>query len=91
VPHLTAEVQVQGTVPLGRWRPYLGAGAGGFLDVRKQRQGAELVRPTFSGSAGVRVAVWSALGARAELRVRGVGKGFAGTVSEWGAGLAWGL
>ena len=87
--HLTAEVQVQGSYPLGRWRPYLGAGAGGFFDLRKQRGGAELVRPTFSGAGGTRVDLTGALGARAELRVRGVGKGFNGTIAEWSAGLSW--
>ncbi|MSR35744.1 MAG: hypothetical protein EXR95_03725 [Gemmatimonadetes bacterium] len=89
VPHLSAEVQVQGTLPLGRWRPYVGVGAGGFFDLRKQRGGGELVEPTFSGSGGVRASVVSDLGAHAELRVRGVGKSFAGTIAEWSAGLAW--
>jgi hypothetical protein len=87
--HLTAEVQVQGSYPFGRWRPYLGVGAGGFFDVRKQRGGAELVRPTFSGAGGVRVGLRGALGARGELRVRGIGEGFNGTIAEWGAGLSW--
>lgn len=89
VPHLTTEVQVQGSMPFGRFRPYLGAGAGGFFDLRKQRGGTELVRPTFSGAAGVRVDLrrWG-LGTRAELRVRGVGKSFSGTVSEWGLGVS---
>jgi hypothetical protein len=87
--HVTAEVQVQGSYPFGRWRPYLGVGAGGFFDVRKQRGGAQLVRPTFSGAGGARVALRGALGARAELRVRGIGKGFEGTIAEWSGGLSW--
>jgi hypothetical protein len=87
--HLSAEIQVQGSYPFGRWRPYLGAGAGGFFDLRKQRGGAELVRPAFSGAGGTRVALTGNLGARAELRVRGIGKGFDGTTAEWSAGLSW--
>ena len=87
--HLTAEVQVQGSYPFGRWRPYLGAGAGGFFDLRKQRGGAELVQPTVSGAGGVRVGVTSGLGARAELRLRGIGKHFGGGAAEWFGGLSW--
>jgi hypothetical protein len=89
VRHLTAEVQLQGSFPFGRWRPYLGGGAGGFFDLRKQRAGAELVRPTVSGAGGVRVALPADLGARGELRVRGIGKSFSGTAAEWSAGLSW--
>ena len=87
--HLTAEVQLQGSYPFGRWRPYLGAGAGGFFDLRKQRGGAEFVEPTVSGAGGVRVAVVSDLGARAELRVRGIGRHFGGSAAEWSAGAFW--
>jgi hypothetical protein len=89
VRHLTAEVQLQGSYPFGRWRPYLGGGAGGFFDMRKQRGGAELVRPTVSGAGGVRVELLEDLGARAELRVRGIGKSFGGSAAEWSAGLSW--
>ena len=88
IPHLVTEVQVQGTMAFGRFRPYLGAGAGGFFDLRKQRGGTDLVRPTFSGAAGVRAALRWGFGARAELRVRGVGKSFSGTVAEWGVGAS---
>ena len=86
--HLSAEVQVQGSWPLGRWRPYLGVGAGGFFDLRKQRGGSDLVQPAFSGATGLRVDLPSGFGARAELRVRGIETGFTGTVAEWGAGLS---
>lgn len=86
--HLTAEVQLQGSWPIGRWRPYLGAGAGGFLDLRKQRDGGEFARATVSAAAGMRVDLLAQLGARAELRVRGIGEGFSGSAAEWSAGIS---
>jgi hypothetical protein len=89
VPHLTAEVQLQGSYPFGRWRPYLGGGAGGFFDMRKQRDGTDLAQPTISGAAGVRVDFPGNLGARAELRVRAVGRHFGASAGEWSAGVSW--
>jgi hypothetical protein len=86
--HLTTEVQLQGTVPFGRLHPYLGAGAGGFFDLRKQRGGAQFARPTFSGAGGLRVTLPRGFGARAELRVRGIGKSFGATIAEWGIGAS---
>lgn len=86
--HLTAEVQVQGSMPFGRWHPYLGGGAGGFFDLRKQRAGADFVQPTVSGSGGVRFTLPRGLGVRAELRVRGMGEHFAGSATEWSGGIS---
>ena len=89
VRHVSAEIQLQGSLSFGRWNPYLGAGAGGFFDLRKQRGGADLAQPAFSGAGGVRVELPASLGARAELRIREIDTGFTGSVAEWGVGLSW--
>ena len=86
--HLATEVQVQGSYPIGRFHPYLGAGAGGFFDLRKQRSGADFARPTLSGAGGVRVALPYGFGARVELRIRGIGSGGEATTDEWGVGVS---
>lgn len=86
--HLAAEVQLQGSWPLGRFHPYLGAGAGGFFDLRKQRGGAQFVEPSVSGAGGLRVTLPHGLGVRAELRVRAIGKRFGASMAEWGAGVS---
>jgi hypothetical protein len=73
------ELQLQLQVPRGAIRPYLGAGAGWFI--------GQDGRGTASGALGLRVvARTKPFGARAELRVRGIGRSFGGSTAEWTGG-----
>ncbi len=72
------ELQVQAQWPRGRFRPYLGVGGGWFV-----RGGEQQTQGTGSGSIGLRfVGRMIPLGARAELRVRGIGRSFSGSTVE---------
>lgn len=64
------EVQLQAQLPLGRARPYVGAGAGLFGNLRGTRDTEAFVRPTVSAAGGLRVDATPRLGLRAELRAR---------------------
>jgi hypothetical protein len=90
---LAPELQLQLQAPLadGRIAPYLGAGAGLAMDLRNSRYGGNQTDPTISGATGVRYWLTDALGLRAELRVRGIGSGFAGSAAEWTLGTSWRL
>jgi hypothetical protein len=90
---LAPEVQLQAQAPLadGRIAPYLGMGVGLAMDLRNSRFGGNRTDPTVSGATGVRYWLTEALGLRAELRVRGVGSGFAGSAAEWTLGTSWRL
>lgn len=82
------EVQLQLQVPR-RVAPYLGAGGGLVTDFRGEGHGGRITRVTLSGAGGVRVALTRQFGARAELRVRGIGLGFGGSTADWTLGGAW--
>ena len=76
------ELQIHAQLPNGILRPYIGAGGGWFIG--EQRRG------TASGSLGLRyVGQATPLGARAELRVRGIGRSFGGSTAEWTAGATY--
>lgn len=78
------EAQLQLQLPLGVVRPYLGAGAGYLLG------GDRTGRGSASGSAGLRATIpGTALDARGELRVRGVGRNFGAAMAEWTLGAGW--
>ena len=69
-------------------RPYIGVGAGSFRAIA----GPDPHRSdlTLSASAGVRVGIpLTPIGARGEVRVRGIGSGFTGSAVEWTLGLSW--
>jgi hypothetical protein len=87
------EAQIQAQAPLadGRVAPYLGVGAGYAIDRRSSAFGGTRSDPTFSAATGVRYWVTDQLGLRGELRVRGVGSGFAGSAAEWTLATAWRL
>ena len=66
--YLMNELSVQGELPLGRVRPFLGGGAG-FAQVAEEDE--DLVG-TLHAVVGLRVDLSRAWGARAEMRVRAV-------------------
>lgn len=79
------EAQLQVQFPGRRARPYLGAG-GGYVVA----SGGRGTRGTASGSVGLRFALPIApVDARAELRVRGIGKSFGGSTPEWTLGIGY--
>jgi len=83
------ELQVQAQLPTRVVAPYVGVGGGIAWDVRRQPSGTEQRRvtdPTFSAAVGARAWFTKIFGARAELRVRGVGGEFQGSSAEWTIG-----
>jgi hypothetical protein len=79
------EGQLQAQWPLGRVRPYLGVG-GGVWDGND----GLVPKGTTSGALGARITPGTdRLDLRAELRVRGIGSNFAGSVAEWTTGIAY--
>ena len=83
------EGQLQFQLPLRVVRPYLGFGGGAAF---ANGAGQNDVTTTASLSTGLRIAPPNApLTLQAELRVRGIGSGFEGSVAEWTAGLRWRL
>lgn len=83
------EVQLQAQLPLGSFMPYLGVGGGIAMDFRPDDVGGTRSDVTASASGGVRWWITPRIGARGELRVRGIGEGFSGSAAEWTGGLAW--
>ena len=76
------EAQMQLQFPLGAVRPYLGVGGGWVTSSRG-------TRGTASGSGGLRAQLpGTNLDARAELRVRGIGRSFGAATAEWTLGLS---
>lgn len=76
------EIQVQAQVPGRSFRPYVGLGAGSLI-----AGGASDARRAFSAAAGTRIVIPEThFNVRAELRVRGVGESFSGTIAEWTVG-----
>ena len=83
------EAQLQFQLPIGPVLPYVGVGGGLAMDFRPDDAGGTQTEVTASGAGGVRWWITQRAGARAELRVRGVGDNFAGAAAEWTAGLMW--
>jgi hypothetical protein len=88
---LAPEAQLQLQLPLagGRVAPYLGAGAGAALDFRGRQFGGTQADLTASAAGGLRAWLTEQVGLRAEMRVRGIGRGFTGSAAEWTLGAAW--
>jgi hypothetical protein len=95
---LVPEFQVQAQLPLPLISPYIGLGGGVAVDLGRDQdpvtsppQPAQRRRrrsdPTASISGGLRTWFNRAVGARAELRVRGIGGEFHGSSSEWTMGV----
>jgi hypothetical protein len=84
-----AEGQLQFQLPLGRVRPYLGAGGGWFHYFNNAT--ARATSPTYSGAAGLRVGLSPRFTARAELRLRAWFPYASGnnSAAEWTGGLAY--
>jgi hypothetical protein len=82
------EAQVQLQWP-ARLAPYIGIGAGLYIDFRDEEVGGTKTDPTFAGALGLRYGVTDEIGVRAELRARGVGTNFAGSAAEWTGGLSY--
>jgi hypothetical protein len=69
--------------------PYLGLGGGvAFETGREARFDRGTTRVTASGSVGLRFGVAERWGVITELRVRGIGKVFQGSVAEWTVGVS---
>jgi len=81
------EVGLQLQYP-ARLAPYVGVGTGAAIDFRGSENGGTDADLTLSGAAGVRAWVTDRMGLRGELRVRGIGRNFAGSTAEWTAGAA---
>jgi hypothetical protein len=82
------EVQLQGQLPLGPVAPYIGGGLGMAFDLRDDQAGGTQSDVTLSVAGGLRAWFTQVLGARAELRVRGIGSRFTGSAAEWTLGAA---
>jgi hypothetical protein len=78
--YLVPEAQLQIQLPIGRVRPYVGAGTGMLTSV----SGPARSYAVFSGATGARVAVSNAVDLRGELRVTGP----SATLAQWTLGLA---
>jgi hypothetical protein len=89
--YVITEAQLQGQWPLGRVAPYLGGGIGLAMDFRQEIHGGMQTDVTLSAAGGLRAWITERLGARAELRLRGVGWRFTGSAAEWTLGAAWRL
>ena len=86
---MVPEAQIQGQLTRGNFRPYLGVGLGVSIDARSENFGGVDTEPTLSAAAGFRLWFKRRVGARAELRVRGIGERFQGSTAEWSGGITW--
>ncbi len=83
------ELHVQFTAP-GKLAPYLGLGGGAAIQTSRGNISGD-TRVTGSGALGVRYAIATNMRAVGEVRVRGVGSGFEGSVADLTFGLALGF
>ena len=81
--HLIPEAQLQAEMSVWNVRPYLGVGGGWVVPSGGRTTG------TASGAGGVRFDLGTRLDGSAELRVRGIGRGFSGSIAEWTVGAAY--
>lgn len=95
IPYLLPELQLQAQIPTWRVRPYVGAGAGLFIDVRSDRSTPYITwidkqpgrgQPAFLLSGGLRAPLTERLGARLDLRVRGTD---GGVTTDVAGGFGW--
>jgi hypothetical protein len=74
-----------------RVAPYFGLGAGFSADLRDEVDRGTVVDPTFNGAVGIRFRLISAVGLRAEARLRYHGWSFEGTTFDVTGGIIWRL
>ena len=86
---VVAEIHAHAMLPLGGFAPYLGGGIGHAWDVRDEEFGGTIGRLSLAGALGARCQFAPRAGARAELRVRTLGREFSGSTAEITAGLSW--
>lgn len=84
---LFPEAGLQLQAPMGRFRPYLGAGAGAGIDTQG---GPSQLDFTLHAAAGFRLRVRNEWGLRGELRVRSVDP-FHGNTADFGIGITRGI
>lgn len=83
---LAPEALVRYTFTDGRLAPYVGGG-GGF--VMRHTGGETVFDPSTTGAAGVRFRLTEETSLQGEMRLRGIGRRWAGSNAEWTAGLVW--
>ena len=86
---VVAELHAHAMMPLGGFAPFLGAGVGRAWDLRDEEFGGTIGRLSLAGAVGARFQLAPRAGARAELRVRTLGREFTGSTAEFTAGLSW--
>jgi hypothetical protein len=83
---LAPEALVRYAFTDGRFAPYVGGG-GGFVMRHTDRDTAW--DPSMTGAAGLRVRLTDETSIQGEMRLRGIGRTWAGSSAEWTAGLVW--
>lgn len=86
---VVAEMHAHAMLPLGGFAPYLGGGVGRAWDIRDEEYGGTIGRLSLAGALGARFQLAPRAGARAELRVRTLGREFTGSSAEFTGGLSW--
>ena len=92
ISYLVPEFQFQAQWPDARFRPYVGIGAGVFVDLRRgDDESGNTYAGDYMGSLGfgARWIVYRRVGLKGEVRVRGMGE--AGSSMDLMAGLGWSL
>jgi hypothetical protein len=87
--YIIPESQVQYRWHLGRFSPFVGGGVGAALDFRHELLGGTQAKLALSTGGGLRAKLSKALGIGGELRLRGIGRDFGGSVAEIRSGLFW--
>lgn len=86
---IVPEAMVQGQLPLGRFAPFAGIGAGIFIENPQEEQDEASGEFAYVGALGVRARLAGGLGARLEGRVRGVERRMTGSTTTVSAGLSY--
>ena len=79
------EAQLSYSWRFGRVRPFVSGGAG--VSARTSDIFRTRWRPTFTGGGGARVQLSDSFHAIGEMRLRGLGRNFAGSTAEWLGGF----
>jgi hypothetical protein len=83
---LIPEAQVQLSLPFTSVNPYMGLGAGAFVDFKDSDSGGTDIEFTISGSLGLRAWFGERFGVVVEFRGRGIGADFEETTAEYTIG-----
>ena len=79
------ELQMQIQRPIGLARPFIGAGIG--LVGSFGKADPTHFEPSFSAGSGLRLALGAGIEGRFDIRARGIGTGFGGSITEASLGL----